>query len=224
MTVQPHETSEFRNAVEYTVAITFRVAGGVRHGTADRRAIRIAEHLASAAARTAGVVEVTARSGPSTRGETSFTELVRFDAANTGPGISGVPGRLARYVDQDFELGLRSLAAADAAYRQRRRADEGRRRAVGCANAHPSLLEPTCAPCECVYCLPDEHAAGRRDGCAGDRWLFQPRCLCGVPVPAEGGRCLAHRGVRLVLVEADAQALVRLAETSDRTPDTGLDR
>ncbi len=219
MADQPHETPEFRNAAEFTVMITFKVAGGVRPRTAEGRARKVAERLAAAATRMAGVVEVSARGGVSFAGEVHWPSPISFAAASAG---CGEQGRLTRYLDPGHERALRSLAAANAADRERRQADQDRRRAVGCANAYPSLLEPSCAPCECVYCLPGERA-GPLDTPAGER-LFPPRCLCGVPVPAEGGRCLAHRGVELVVLDGDAQALVGLAEPPERTHESGLDR
>lgn len=220
MAVQPHETPEFRNAAEFTVTITFKVAGGERLRTAEGRARKVAERLTAAATRMAGVVEVSARGGASREGDVHWPSPISFAAANAGRGEQG---RLTRYLDPGHERALRSLAAANAAYRERRQADEDRRRAVGCANAYPSLLEPSYAPCECVYCLPGERA-GPLDTPAGERWLFPPRCLCGVPVPVVGGRCLAHRGVELVVLEGDARALVGLAEPPARTHESGLDR
>lgn len=169
----------------------------------------------------AGVVEVSARGGASREGDVHWPSPISFAAANPGRGEQG---RLTRYLDPRHERALRSLAAANAAYRERRQADQDRRQAVGCANAYPSLLEPSCAPCECVYCLPDEHTADPLDTPTGERWSLPPRCLCGVPVPDEGGRCLAHRCVELVVLDGDAQALIGLAEPPERTHESGLDR
>lgn len=207
----PHETPEFQNAVEYTVTITFTVAGGRRRGTAERRAEKVAERLASSAARTPGVVEVAARSGSSFRGEISWPSPVRFDAANNGSEPTGKPDRLTRYRDPEHDRALRSLAAVNAAYRERERADEQRRDAVGCGNTHRTLYQLQPRACGCVYCRPGQHALDAMlDDPPGPSPWRTYRCLCGVVVPAPGERCLPHRGAQLVLLDGDPGNLVRL--------------
>jgi len=89
---EPYEDPRFYNAVEYTVAVTFTVRGGKRHGTADRQARKIAERLASNAARMVGVVDVRATAGPSRDGQTTSSRVIRFAIANTGHAGHGEPG------------------------------------------------------------------------------------------------------------------------------------
>lgn len=209
---EAHETPEFRNAVEYTVATTFIVAGGARQGTAERRARKVAERLTAVAARTAQVVEVTARGGVSDRGEISWPSPVRFDGANSGRGTHAEPDHLTRYLAPEHERALQSLAAANAAYRDRQRADEARRAAVGCSNANRTRLSPA-RSCDCVYCEPEEHAADARlDEPDGDNPYRVYHCLCGATVPAPASRCLAHRNVVLVVLDGDPGVLSVLAE------------
>ncbi len=81
-----HDSPRFRNAVEYTIAITVTLAGGGRYGTAARRADRLAERLANIAARCDDAVQVTAAAGPSHDGNATRPQQVRFAAANRRPG------------------------------------------------------------------------------------------------------------------------------------------
>jgi len=152
---EPYEEPRFYNAVEHTVAVTFTVRGGKRHGTADRQARKIAERLGSRAARMVGVVEVRATAGPSRDGTITSARIVRFDAANAGQAIHGEADKLDRYLDPDHELALRSLAAANAAAQDHRRVDQERRLAAGCRNTYQHAA--TNAFCECVYCKPELH-------------------------------------------------------------------
>lgn len=92
MAAEPHERPEFQNAVVYTVAVTVRVRGGARHGTADRRAKALAERLANTAARAKDVVEATAVAGPSHAGKVFWQDPVHFAAANTGRAALPVRG------------------------------------------------------------------------------------------------------------------------------------
>lgn len=137
MTARPHERPEFYNAVTYAVTVAITVEGGKRRGTADRRARKVAERLANSAARTPGVIEVSASAGWTTKdGEVHWPERVRFAEANSGQGTHAAPDKLDRYLDPDHELALRSLAEENAAAEQRRQADRDRRRVAGCRNTH----------------------------------------------------------------------------------------
>ncbi len=207
-----HDSPRFRNAVEYTIAITVTLAGGARHGTADRRAERLAERLANTAARCGDAVQVTAVAGPSHHGNAIRPQPVHFAAANSGRGTYAEPAKLDRYLDPDHELALRSLAAAEEAFTDHLQADRARRRAVGCRNTRCSLTPPERA-CECVYCLPEEHCAslrGRRRRRPDP--LATPRCVCGAAVPLDGQRCPHHRAVAVVVLDGDAPALRLLAD------------
>lgn len=208
---EPHERPEFANSIEYTVTLTYRVAGGKRRDTAQRRAEKVAARLASAAARAAGVVDVTARAGASVNGEVTWTDRVRFEAANTGHASYRDPSLLDRYLDPEYERALRSLAAADEAARTRRRADQERRMAVGCRNAtFPNLGRY----CHCVYCDPSAHTA---PGTAEAHSPFaEHRCLCGRPVADAGQRCGSHVHTRLVVLDHDPAELHRLAPSQRR--------
>lgn len=209
--VAPHETAAFCHAVTYRVTITYTVAGGARRGTAERRARRVAARLADAAARAAGVVEVTARAGPARDdGGTSASRPVAFTAANIDPAPGPGRGLLLRYTDPDHERARRSLAAATAAQQQRQQADRQRREAAGCAD--PDRLRGD-VWCGCVYCQPGQHLHvlvehERAGPCA----LIDYRCVCGQPVAAAGERCLAHRGVRIVALDGDDPALCELVD------------
>lgn len=210
----PHETPAFRNSVEYTVAITFRVEGGARQQTARRRAETIAERLANAASRAAHVVEVTATAGPSRDGTVDFSERVRFSAANTGRGTSVEPDRLDRYLDPEFELALASLAEAKAQDTALREADRERRRSLGCLNAFRVGSEDV-ARCACVYCAPDDHEHQLWLAQAGQvNVLRPPHCICGRPVPLPGNRCTRRHDDELVVLEGDPDSLRRLARGS----------
>ena len=186
----PHERSEFTNAVTYTVAVTVTVEGGKRFGTADRRARRVAERLANTAARTPGVVEVTATAGHSHDGQVTSPQRVRFAEANTGHDTHSDPHTLDRFLDPDHELALRSLAEANAAYRTRQQADRQRRVEVSCRNPDDSVLRD--AYCLCVYCQPERHYDAVRDACAPEPspWV-EHRCVCDQPVARPGERLSA---------------------------------
>lgn len=221
MTGRAHETAAFQNAVTYSVTVTYTIAGGARRGTAERRAVEVAERLANTAARIPSVVEATATVGRSMDGQLIAPQRVRFAKANTGHGAPAEPGKLDRYLDPEHERALASLAAADAAWRARRDADRRRRLAVGCRNT--SVLSPPGGrSCPCVYCCPEEHTgdAGLGRAAAG---LDLAQCLCGVLVGARGLRCPAHRDVELVVLDDDPVALHELAATqrpqaSDESP------
>ncbi len=210
MPAEPYQDPAFANSVTYTVAITYTVAGGARYGTADRRARKVAERLASHATRLGGVLEVTAVAGPSQDGQVASPERVRFDQANTGHGTRLEPGKLDRYLDPDYERALASLQAANDAYRARQRADRERRTAVDCRNTHRPVLPDRCY-CECVYCQPDLHlevtqlpdASGPTDG--------GRLCLCGASVATADGRCHLHLDVRLVVLAGDDEPLQLLS-------------
>lgn len=208
---RPHETPEFRHAAEYTVTITFRVAGGVRWQTALRRAHRVAERLANHAARAARVVEVTAIGGPSEHGRAFSPERIRFSAANSGRGTYADPDRLDRYLDPEFERALASLADARATAAAQDEADRARRQAIGCLNTHPPLTGRA-LQCPCVYCRPGEHEHARRHARAGQPDpLRTPRCVCGRAVATSGRRCTRHVGLQLVVLDGDPASLHRLA-------------
>lgn len=213
---QPHETPQFQNAVEYIVAITFTVAGGARQRTADRRAERVAERLANAAARAANVVEVAAVTGPSSSDGTMLVpRRVHFAAANTGHATHAELQKLDCYLDPEHERALRSLRAANEAYRARQDADRKRRQAVGCANAYRVGLPGDRRSCACAYCRPDDHLVARELAENDSHWFTPLACVCGTPTPT-GGRCMHHRSVELVVIEGDPQALRQLPEASRR--------
>lgn len=113
MTMAPHERPEFTEAATYTVAVTITVEGGRALGTADRRAMRVAERLANTAVRTPGVVEVTATAGPSQDGVVASPRAVHFSEANAGRRHG--PEYLDRFVDPDREVARRSFDDARAA-------------------------------------------------------------------------------------------------------------
>ena len=214
--VESHDDPRFYNAVEYTVAVTFTVRGGKRHGTADRQARKIAERLASHAARLVGVVEVHATAGPSRDGQITSPRVVRFDAANTGHALPGERGMLSRYLDPDHELALRLLAAANDTAQERRRVDHKRRLAAGCRNA--SAYASPRHFCICVYCAPDRHydavAAVRTHGHSP---FIEYHCLCGEPVTALHERCAMHRLTIIVVLADDPPTLQLLADAQRET-------
>jgi hypothetical protein len=224
--VSPHETREFTNAVEYTIQLTFVVAGGARWRTAHARARRLAERLANTAARAKGVVDVRAVAGASHDGQLLAPERVCFDAANSGHGTGADPSKLDRYLDPDHERALASLAEANATAWVRRQADFDRRCAIGCSN--PAGLGPGLArPCRCAYCRPQEHLELRTE--TPDPWADGGRCLCGRASTPPALGCRPHRGQQLVVLDGDPPELTRLAariarsHASDRTqPPSGV--
>lgn len=220
MTGGAHETPEFRNAVEYTVTVTFRVAGAARYAAGRRRAQRIAERIAASAARMAGVVEVTARGGQSSDGKASLTYPLRFEGANTGTAALGEPEKLDRYLDPDRERALQDLAAANRAHEDAHRRDRERRIALGCGEASP--LTRGHHTCDCVYCRPQEHQHDaetlRRLGPSP----YQPyRCPCSAAVDSLGGRCARHDRVQLVVLPGDPPALQRYVQQATPDRDAG---
>ena len=214
--VEPHQDPRFYNAVEYTVAVTFTVRGGKRHGTADRQARKIAERLANNVARMVGVVEVRANAGPSRDGTITSARPVRFDVANTGHASYGEPAKLDRYLDPDHELALRSLAAANAAAQEHRRADLKRRLAAGCRNT--SQYGSTRTICSCVYCEPDRHydaVVAVRHG--GPSPFIEYRCLCGQSVASLHERCALHRDTTIVVLADDPPTVQLLGDAQRET-------
>lgn len=208
----PHEAPAFQNAAEYAVVIRFTVAGGARQRTAERRAERVAERLASAAARAADVVAVSAVTGPANSdGTVLVPRQVHFAAANTGHAAYGDPQKLDRYLDPEHERALASLQAVNAAYRARQHADRQRRRDLGCANAHRVGSFGDRRSCECAYCRPEDHLTARELAASAPHLFPPPSCLCATPTP-DGGRCLHHRHVELVVLDGDPEALQQLAE------------
>ena len=116
---QAHEHDRFRNAAVHTIAVTYTVAGGARPATARRRAEKVADRIASAAARLRDVVDVRAVAGlAGSDGEILNPIRVRFAAANSGSGTYSGPDKLDRYLDPDHERALDSLNAANAAWRR----------------------------------------------------------------------------------------------------------
>lgn len=210
MTPQPHETPEFQHAAEFTIAVTFVVAGGKRSRTANQRAQRIFEQIANSAARLGHIVEVTAVGGPSHKSKITWPSPIAFSAANTDPLPVGKPTQFHRYLDPD--RALRSLAEVNAAQRARKEADRQRRLAVGCPNAHPSVLDGP-RRCRCVYCDPEAHLLALRAARRGepDR-LLETRCLCGQGVAMAGQRCRAHQGTEVVVLDGDPAALQLLPD------------
>ncbi len=218
-----HERSEFRNSARWTVSIAFTAAGGARPRTARDRAERVAARLASAAARVAGVVDVTAVSGPSDSSkpfEPLAPQRVFFDAANSGHGTYGRPDLLSRYVDPEHERALTSLAEANRAFEARRRADEQRRRAVDCANTY-QLLERRF--CECVYCAPATFLAGLTTPYpeSSPHPINRPRCVCGLNPVGPERRCTRHRDVRIVVLDDDLAAVAEAARLDPVTAHDG---
>lgn len=212
----PHETPAFQNAAEYAVVIRFTVAGGARQRTAERRAERVAERLASSAARAANVVEVSAVTGPArSDGTILVPRRVHFAAANTGHATYGEPCKLDRYLEPEHERALASLQAANAAYRARQHADRQRRQALGCANAHRVGSFGDRRSCECVYCRPQDHLTARELAANAPHLFPPPSCLCAIPTP-DGGRCMHHRHVELVVLDGDPEALQQLTEAYGR--------
>lgn len=117
---QAHDHNRFRHAAVHTIAVTYTVAGGARPATARRRAEKVADPIASAAARLRDVVDVRAVAGPAgSDGEIFSPTRVRFAAANSGLGTYSEPDRLDRYLDPDHERALDSLNAANATWRRR---------------------------------------------------------------------------------------------------------
>lgn len=206
---EAHDDPRFRNSATYQVAVTVTIAGGARWQTAHRRADRVAERIANAAARAADVVDVHAQVGPpDAEGRMIAPTPVHFAAANSGTGRLDRPDRLSRYLDADHERALTSLADANRRHRQRRDADRDRRRAVGCVNAVRALWTTTTMPglCGCVYCDPDLHLvlAEHPDERGGE----VPRCLCG----RSADSCSRHADAALVVMDGDLRSLAELAE------------
>lgn len=214
MSDRAYQTPAFQHAVEYTVSLRLVIAGGKRRGTAERRGLRVAERLASYAARLADVVEVTGAAGVSHDGQVSFPRPIQFAAANTARSTRERPGTLSRYLDPERDRALRELAADNAAARARKDADRQRRSALGCRNTYQPTLDGE-RPCECVYCRPEDHLLAFRRlqrGEADSLRVATPRCLCGQPVAMTGQRCLRHRDPRLVVLDGDPPALQLLAD------------
>ncbi len=132
VTVQPYQTPEFQNSAEFTIVVTFVVAGGARPGTAAQRAARIFERIANHAARLTDVVALSATAGHSSEGQMSWPQRVRFAAANVETRVSGGLGKLSSYVHPDRQQAKVALAAANTAARARRDADQRRRASAGC--------------------------------------------------------------------------------------------
>lgn len=96
MTEQPHDTPAFQHAAEYTIAVTFVVAGGKRPRTADHRAHRVGEQIANYTAPWAKSVEVTAAGGASTHGTVTWpTPIPSLSIAVSAAGRSPRPASAA---------------------------------------------------------------------------------------------------------------------------------
>jgi hypothetical protein len=206
-----HKDPRFTNSVEYTVTLRLRIAGGVKERTAQRWAQQAAQRLTGAAARLRHVVEVTATYGYTDgEGEVTWPRPVYFGEANSGPTSPGDPVLLSRYVDPDHQRALASLAAVNAAHRERRSADLARRSEVGCRNALPLITAPRV--CDCVYCDTPGHAAaeGNERAHPGNPHN-EPRCVCGQPVAVHADRCTRHRDATVVVLDGDHPDLTRLA-------------
>lgn len=201
--VDSRTDASFTRSVEYTVAVTFRVAGTSRPGRAERHALAIASRLADIAARRRDVVEVTAAGGFSSQGKVGDWRPLTFAAVNARhpvdiPRRSGWP----RYLDPSQARLLEELVVEREQARERRDADRSRRGEVGCANTHPSLLHPVTRDCGCVYCRPADHIDHTRsDG--------PPRCPCGDTVTDPGGRCGDHVGVTVRVLPGDGPELMQ---------------
>lgn len=211
----PHDDPAFANALDYTIAVTVRIRGGVRHGTADRRARAVAERLANAAARAKHVVEATATIGEVFAGTVHAPGRVHFAAANSGQADSRDPAKLDHYLDPEHERAVRSLNAHNARYRARQESDRRRRAAVGCVKR---FLLTDLGPCHCIYCDPDDHYVARQLFANSDPTACgPPPCVCG-QATAAGGRCAAHRDVEVVALDGDPEALQVLADTHLQDP------
>lgn len=207
---QAHEHDRFRNAAVYTVAVTYTVAGSARPTTARRRAEKVADRIASAAARLRDVVDVRAVAGPAgSDGEILAPTRVRFTAANSGSGTYGEPDKLDRYLDPDHERALASLASANDEWRRRRDQDRDRRRVVGCQNTYRSANEVR-RDCPCIYCAPQAHLEAHRQGPAA-LYPYSPRCVCGMTMPSAGMRCRQHRATEIVVLDDETGPLAELA-------------
>lgn len=208
---EPHETPEFYNSTEYTLTVTFRVAGGARWQTAHRRARRVAERLANAAARAAHVVEVTAVGGASSDGRALSPERVHFSNANSGHARAADPSRLDRYLDPEFDRAMQSLDEANEAARREGTTDRERRKAVSCMNTYRAAGTQR-ARCLCAYCEPARHERALERAAAGQPDpLVIARCVCGRPVATAGMRCDRHHDLEVVALDSDPSALKRLA-------------
>jgi hypothetical protein len=202
---EPHRDPRFTNSATYRIEVTVTVAGGARPATAHRRAVRVAERLANAAARAADVVDATVQFGPmSASGGPAWTDPVHFAAANTGPASNGEPPMLARYLDPDHERAIESLTAANATYRHRCDTDRERRLEVGCVNPNRALGHVAWRACWCVYCDPLRHLELAVHPADGPPVL----CRCGTAVED----CRHHLGARLEVVDGDDPVLVELVE------------
>lgn len=207
----PHEDPGFANAQDYTIAVTVRIRGGARRGTADRRARAVAERLANAAARAKDVVEATATVGETFGGKVHSPRRVHFATANSGQADYRDATKLDRYLDPEHERALVCVAEDNARRRARQEADRRRREAVGCERRPASLVgEPR--RCGCIYCQPDDHAVARHLYANSDSVACgPPPCVCGRPIPA-GRRCDRHRDAVVVAFADDPDALQQLAD------------
>lgn len=204
---EAHHDPRFRNAATYQVAVTVTIAGGARPSTAHRRAAKVAERIASAAARAADVVDTHAAVGPvDGDGQMIAPSGVRFAAANTGHGTYDDPTRLSRYLDPEHERALLTLAEDHARARAHKRSDSDRRRAVGCRAPSPWSFRVDHAYCGCVYCDTDLHLALAQH--PDERGGELPRCLCGQLART----CDRHADVTLVVLDGDGAALAELVE------------
>lgn len=200
---EAHEDPRFTNSATYAVTVTITVAGGARSRTAHRRAGKVAERLANAAARAADVVDASAKLGLVVGDEVVWTDSVPFSAAKTGQGTYADPDRLFRYLDPDHERALVSLEAANARYRQRRTADRDRRRGVACADAN-QLGWNDARGCSCVYCDPVLHLTLALCAAPGR----SQRCPCG----ELSSLCRRHDALVPVVLDDDVPELEQLRE------------
>jgi hypothetical protein len=210
---EAHRDPRFTNTATYQVAVTVTIAGGARPRTAHRRAAKVAERIANAAARSKDVVDATAAYGLlSHDGEILLSRPAVFAAANTGHGSVDEPSKLSRYLDPDHERALISLQEANARSRERRDADRDRRREVGCHNAGRASWQMERWACGCVYCDPDFHLAVASEPTAT---RMEPlRCLCG----RIATRCDEHTAVVVRLLDGDPAALRQLAALTSTEP------
>jgi hypothetical protein len=223
---RPWERHEWVNQARWTVVVSYTVAGGARRGTAADRAARLAARLASAVARMAGVVEVTAVAGEASASEPwrpLAPERVTFDGANSDRLGSG---GFARWVDAEHERTRLALAAHERAYVARRNADNRRRVAVGCRNASPWSFEPS-RSCDCVYCFPAQHVGSlaRPYPDRSPHPIDRPRCVCGhEPTGGSPNRCVRHAFVEVVVLDGDADGLREYARLDPVTAEAAARR
>lgn len=190
-----------RHACSWQVTITYTVEAGARPATGWARAERLARRLANAAARSSGVLEVSAASGP--WGSKPALRRLQFEAANAGCGSYAQPELLDRYFDPDWQRDRKAVRTAEQRSRDASNADARRRSDLGCRNVARAASEPV-RFCGCCYCDPADHLAAARLAVIDDS--VQEPCPCGVHL--RGAACGDSAGHRraLAVLEGDPPA------------------